>query len=363
MRFEVTRAERAVRELDWATEAESTQVAPAQGPMSAREIRTAVQVAGVTMMSTFSRGDEWYAVLVRPDGTLSLHRLGPLAAITDRIRAAQADLSVAARLRPEAPFYRAVRASLRQRLDDLEKDLLSPVFEHGLGQTPLVVVPTPTLMMVPWGMLPSRRGRSTTVARSATMWARRHTHLSGTPTVWASAGPDVPLADSEVSTVASTWRAGQAVSAEQSTAADLVAAFVAYDLVHVAAHGEHHAQNPLFSSLRLGDGPVFAHEIEGHRLRASHVVLSACESGRISVRRGEEALGMTASLLAMGVPTVVAAGSPVPDDVAHSVMTEYHQALAAGMDSASALASVTADGDLLAAAFTCYGSKWQCSPD
>ncbi|MGB7423522.1 MAG: CHAT domain-containing protein, partial [Ornithinimicrobium sp.] len=148
------------------------------------------------------------------------------------------------------------------------------------------------------------------------------------------------------------------VLADESTAGGLLSAFEDADLVHVAAHGEHHTQNPLFSSLRLRDGSLFAHEMEGHRLRASLVVLSACESGRTSVRRGEEALGLTASLLALGVGSVVAAASPVPDATAHDVMGDYHRQLAAGLDSATALARSTADSDVLGASFTSFGSPW-----
>lgn len=362
LRLEVTRAERAARELDWTTEVDAPQVTPDLGPMTTPEIQDAVRSAGVSMLSTFIRGPEWYAVLVRPDGGASLHRLGLLSAITDRVRAAQADLNAAARVHEDHPMYAVVRASLTQRLIELEDALLSPLLDEGLGASPLVVVPTPVLSLVPWGMLPSRRGRATTVARSATMWARRHTQVEFAPTICAVAGPDVPLADDEVAAVIDVWGAGRSVVAARSTTTDLLTAFGDSDVVHVAAHGEHHAQNPLFSSLRLGDGSLFAHEIEGRRMRASQVVLSACESGRISVRRGEEALGMTASLLSMGVPTVIAAGSPVPDSVAHAVMSTYHQHLAEGMDAATALAAATAEGDVLAASFTCFGSTWRYSP-
>ncbi len=359
LRAEVTRAERAVRELDWTTEVHSDQVAAAEGPLSARDIRAAVRSAGVTMLATFPRGDSWHAVLITPGGALSLHRLGGVAEITDRIRATQADLRVAARVQPGNPLYRSIRASLTQRLVELDDVLMAEIKHAGLSESGLVIVPTPMLGQVPWAMLPSRRGRATTVARSATMWARRHTELVAEPKVWAGAGPDLPLADHEVSAVVSTWGAGTAVSAHDSTAQGLLAAFADADLVHVAAHGEHHAQNPLFSSLRLSDGSLFAHELEGRRLRASHVVLSACESGRTSMRRGEEALGLTASLLALGVSSVVAAASPVPDDIAHDVMGDYHRNLAVGMDSATALAQATAEGDVLGGSFTCFGSPWR----
>lgn len=359
LRLEVTRAEKATRELDWTTEVDTDAAASDVGPATTAQIKAAVRSAGVALLSTFISGDQWHAVLVTPDGATSMHHLGALSVITERIRAAQADLNAAARVPQTHPMYAVVRSSLAQRLRELDALLLTVPAEKGLADSPLVVVPTPTLSLVPWGMLPSRRGIATTVARSATLWTRRQTTLETHPSLYAVAGPDVPMADHEVASVIDTWGSGQVVAAQQSTTTGVLAAFSQADVVHVAAHGEHHAQNPLFSSLRLRDGSLFAHEIEGRRLRASHVVLSACESGRVTVRRGDEALGMTASLLSLGVSTVIAAGSPVPDEVAHSVMGDYHRNLAGGMDAASALAAATAEGDVLGAAFTCFGSSWR----
>lgn len=354
---EVISAERAVRELDWVATATATRRV-AHGPMTSPAIRDAVCAAGVTLLSTLMNENDLYAVLVRPDGRPSLHRLGGRGAITDVVRATQADLAADARLPAQSPLGSMVRASLQQHLAALDDVLLAPVRDAGLGASSLVVVPIPLLMPLPWGMLASRHARATTVARSATLWARRHTRLSRAPEVYAVAGPDVPLADEEVTSVMRAWGSGEVVHASESSAHGVVSALRTRDVVHIAAHGEHHSQNPLFSSLRLADGPLFAHEAEGQQLQATHVVLSACDAGRISVRRGEEPLGMTASLLALGVPTVVAAGSPVPDAVAHPVMSAYHAGLAAGHDAATALAQATVEGDLLAKTFTCYGSTW-----
>jgi len=359
LRLEVTRAEKAARELDWTTEVNANDAAPDAGPATAAQIQTAVKAAGVALLSTFISGDQVHAVLMRPDGAMSLHHLGGLSVIIDRVRAVQADLNVASRVPPAHPMYAVVRASLAQRLIELDTLLLTSLAAQGLSDAPLVVVPTTELSLVPWGMVPSRRGCATTVVKSATMWARRQTEMTAPPTVYAVAGPDVPMADREVASVISTWGSGRVMSAELSTTAEVLAAFARADLVHVAAHGEHHSQNPLFSSLRLRNGSLFAHEIEGHRVRATQVVLSACESGRVTVRRGDEALGMTTSLLALGVSTVIAAGSPVPDSVAHLVMADYHRHLKAGVDAATALALATAEGDVLGAAFTCFGSSWR----
>jgi CHAT domain-containing protein len=85
-----------------------------------------------------------------------------------------------------------------------------------------------------------------------------------------------------------------------------------------------------------------------------HVVLSACDVGRISMRPGDEPLGLVATLLHAGSRTVVAAAAPVADAVAAEVMGEYHRSLRAGQRPAAALAAATAANPL--AAFSCFGA-------
>jgi len=124
--------------------------------------------------------------------------------------------------------------------------------------------------------------------------------------------------------------------------------------VHVAAHGTHVTQNPLFSSLRLADGPLFAYELEAPNVPL-HVVLSACELGQVTVRPGEEALGLTSVLLQLGVRCVVAGVADVNDDLAAEVMLDYHRQLASGSDTAAALAdAIAASGTVVP--FVCFGA-------
>jgi CHAT domain-containing protein len=74
----------------------------------------------------------------------------------------------------------------------------------------------------------------------------------------------------------------------------------------VAAHGVHQPENPLFSSIRMVDGPVFAHELEQAARAPEHVVLSACEVGLATIRPGDEPLGLASVLLHLGTRSVVA---------------------------------------------------------
>jgi CHAT domain-containing protein len=131
-------------------------------------------------------------------------------------------------------------------------------------------------------------------------------------------------------------------------------------VVHLAAHGVHEAQSPLFSSVQMADGPVFAHEFP-RPVAAEHVSLAACDVGQFSTRPGDEPLGLAIALMSLGATSVLAAVSPVADHVAADAMVAYHRVLATGADAAEAWAGVVRE--LPAAGVFClYGSDWSATP-
>ena len=101
-------------------------------------------------------------------------------------------------------------------------------------------------------------------------------------------------------------------------------------MLHLAGHGRHTGENPLFSAVELVDGPWFGYDIDELRRTPSTVVLSACELGRVSVRSGEEAIGMSAAWLHAGARTVLSSPVLIADDVACDAMARWHTLLAAG---------------------------------
>jgi hypothetical protein len=231
----------------------------------------------------------------------------------------------------------------------------------GLGDEALTIVPTGPTTTLPWGCLPSLRGRPIEVAPTATSWLAG-THSAGETSgvaVEAFSGPGLAGALDEAAAVAKLWEPAAASAIAHPTALgtrrQLARALTSATVVHVAAHGSHMRQNPLFSSLQLADGPLFAYEIADRQL-APHVVLSACELGQATTRPGDEALGLTRVLLQLGARCVVAGVAQVADGLAGQVMASYHRRLAAGADSATALAAATASGPYLP--FVCFGSSW-----
>ncbi len=349
--------QRTLRERAWRADGSRTSTRPAR----AAEVRLAVAERGIALAFFVQVGDTLYAVVEGAPGGPALRILttaGPVVEMTRRVRA---DLDALASGHLPSALADAVRASLTRALATLDDQLIRPL---GIGDAPLLVIPTGELTTLAWGLLPSLRGRPVVVAPSATVWLAAATSPfgRGRPDVAIFAGPGLARADEEVNHVGQLWPGSRVVTADRAAQQELVAAMRDCDVVHVAAHGRHQAENPLFSSIRLGDGPVFAYELDQSARAAPHVILSACELGQATLRPGDEALGLTSVLLHLGSRSVIAGVARVHDDVAAEVMIRYHARLAAGQDSARALAEATVAVDGLPAPFVCFGSSWRTRP-
>ncbi|MGI9596412.1 MAG: CHAT domain-containing protein, partial [Acidimicrobiales bacterium] len=109
-------------------------------------------------------------------------------------------------------------------------------------------------------------------------------------------------------------------------------------VAHLACHGLVRHDNPMFSSLRLTDGPLPIHALQAAPALPDTVVLSACDVGRPGNAGPAHVLGLPAALLSMGVRAVVASPIAVPDRATAAVMIEFHRRLATGIEPAEALA-------------------------
>ncbi|SDP59801.1 CHAT domain-containing protein [Pedococcus dokdonensis] len=347
-----------VSRLDW-SRAEQDDVGEAVAPVGHGTTRELLRARGEQALVWVAQGGEEFVVVVTPRGS-RLHHVGSaveVAGLADRlIRDLRAHAFAATNPAMEAAVGRAVAESVAA----LDERLLTGLqLAHG----PVVVVPGRTLMAVPWGMLPGLAGRPVTVAPSVTRWSTPL--LTAGPvlqrplSVTALTGPRLARAAAESAAVVRVWEAAGAAASDHrsATAQSVRDALGSAGVVHVAAHGTHEPQSPWFSSLHMADGPVFAHELP-RPATAPHVVLSACDVGRLDPRPGDEPLGLTAALLGLGVRSVVAPVAPVSDVVAAEAMVAYHRELAGGRSASEALAATLAEHPR-AGAFCLYGTDWR----
>lgn len=358
LRRKVGELERAIRARDWSLSSETGDFAAIETRV--REGRAALTRADRDLVWFFGHEDRLMGVGV-VGGRAVVRDLMGLAAATELAHRVRVDLRTAATM-GLGPFRGAVWGSLASAARELDDRLLRPWRAKRSG---IVLVTCQEISALPWALMPSLAGCPVTLARSLTSFARREAAggLRPRPSVHVSVGPHVPRGDAEGASVRRAWTAAGArvPNVGRSSAAGLVQAMSSANVVHVAAHGIHQVQSPLFSSLALHDGPVFAHELQASGVGADHVVLSACDVGSAVSRPGEEQLGMAAAVHSLGARSVVAAVSPVPDDVAAAAMARHHEALASGVTSDEALAMAIAATDPVAAAFVHLGGRFTLS--
>ena len=227
-----------------------------------------------------------------------------------------------------------------------------------LPDGPVVVSPIAGLHDLPWGLLPSLRSRSFVLAPSVALWKRCDEVTAGVPRgVVAVAGPGLPFADVEAEKVAARYGASTVLTGAEATVGASSLAMTGADVVHLACHGRFSRDNPMFSSLLLGDGPMFVYDLERIDPPPKVVVLSACHAGVHATPTGREILGLTASLLAMGPRAVIAATVPIPDTLGTvDVMGRLHDRLAAGVGPADALRDARDADPIVAGAFASHGA-------
>ena len=306
-------------------------------PLALDDVRSRLSADDGTLVSHLVVDKQLHALVVT-SRAVSVHRLGPYAEVAELMSRVAADLDAAATRLPRG----AARGGRRTRCAAAAPSWTSCCWARSAEATGRCCsCRRPPLAAVPWTLLPSLAGRPVAVARTATSWALTRRPDEEVDSVGLVAGPDVDRADEEVRRAAQAWPAAETLRAAEATAAAVTALASRVDLLHVAAHGTHSADNPLFSGLELIDGPWFGHDIAAVDPVPGHVVLSSCELGRATVRAGEETLGMTAAWQHAGARTVVASPVRVNDDTACEVLAGHHERLARGERPAVALAAAT----------------------
>jgi len=252
----------------------------------------------------------------------------------------RADLDMAASVR-SGTLQGIVARTLEGRLAELSQILLGEAL-RGLDVDRVILTVPGVLNGIPWAMLPDMRGRPFAVAVSATRWLSYEREPRIPPTrAGFVLGPRVPRAREEVGTAAAAWNRPTTLGDGTATASAVTDLAGGVDVLHVAAHGRHAVDNPMFSGLELADGTLFGYDIDLIENVPDTVILSACEVGRSSVRWGEEAVGMTRVWLHAGARCVVAAPVVVADDDACELLAAMHEGLAAGIPPSVALSEAS----------------------
>jgi tetratricopeptide (TPR) repeat protein len=222
----------------------------------------------------------------------------------------------------------------------LQEALLGPAVRH-LGGGPVVIVPPGKFHSLPWALLPALQDRVVSVAPSATAWLRAHTAAAPQRRhVVLARGPDLATEGAEVPVAARLYDDVTVLEGDNATAKQVLDALDGAWLAHIAAHGSFRADSPLFSSLRMQDGPVTVYDFEQLRRAPHRLILSSCDSGVVAAAGADELLGLVSSLLPLGTTGIIAGVVPLNDHAVVPVMADLHRHVRAGRTLAEALHAV-----------------------
>jgi CHAT domain-containing protein len=146
-----------------------------------------------------------------------------------------------------------------------------------------------------------------------------------------------PRVRDEIQALAPLFPESIALLDERATVAALKEYASGADVLHLACHGQFRPDNPLFSSLRLGDGWLTVRDTYNLDLKCGLAALSACETGVNEVAPGDELIGLARGFFSAGAPSLLLSLWTVDDEATAELMASFYQLLLAGYNPAGAL--------------------------
>ena len=254
--------------------------------------------------------------------------------------------------------------SSRTALVGLHDILISPIAALIAESPHLVFVPDRELNRIPFAALLDGATEKSliekhdiTIAPSAATFLHlrdRAPPSDGEASILAVAGPpSAPLpglrrlerVDEECRRVSSFYPRSFVLSGDRATRTSFRDLAPSYSIIHFAGHAVANPTRPELSMLvlspdeRTGDsGYLYSHELSAMNFRGVRlVVLGACSTAAGRPSPSEGVLGLARSVIAAGVPSVVASLWPVDDVTTAALMTAFHARLQAGDSTSSAL--------------------------
>ena len=175
-----------------------------------------------TVVLAFAWSDGRLACVVVDSSSARVVEIADWSTAQRNLSGLRADLDMAAAVRT-GPLASVVQKALDERLTAISRSLLGEVLQPTDDRRVVITSPG-VLNSVPWSMLQALRGRTFTLAVSASRWVRmRDGVASPAPSVGFATGPRVTRAAEEVTVAASAWRTGVVTRTEAATVGDVTA--------------------------------------------------------------------------------------------------------------------------------------------
>ena len=140
---------------------------------------------------------------------------------------------------------------------------------------------------------------------------------------------DLPAAEKEVDMIKKIFPQTAVYKRSQAAESLIKKSSASYDIIHIAAHGEFNADDPLSSCIYLAkdvgdDGRLNIKDIFDMNISAEIVVTSACQTAMGKIGKGDEVLGLTRAFLYAGANSVFGSLWSISDEATSVFMKEFY---------------------------------------
>ncbi|HLM82944.1 MAG TPA: CHAT domain-containing tetratricopeptide repeat protein [Terriglobales bacterium] len=338
------------RALQEATVTEVNQAgiqAPTNIPLE--EIRASLP-ADTLLVEYFSVGDKILSCVLGQDD-LQIHPITLQSRVQRLLQLLQFQLAKF-RLDPQyvSKFQDSLLESTQAHLKSLYEELLAPL-SGSLPAKRLVFVPHGSLHYVPFHALYDGERYlvdrfEISYAPSASIYSlcqRSRAEHDGEPLLMGIADAQAPSILDEVLALKTLLPAARLFTGGEATQKVLEQHAPGSRILHIATHGSFRQDNPMFSSIRLGDSYLSLHDLYHLKLPVDLVVLSGCATGVSVIKPGDEQMGLVRGLLQAGAQSLVLSLWDVHDRSTKEFMVSFYKLLQQGLAKASALREAMID--------------------
>jgi len=297
------------------------------------------------LVEYYSIGDRFQAFIVGHDSFDVVPNLTTTAAVRTSLKGLTFQLSKF-HLQPAYVQSHSDRllTAMQYHLTELYKQLIEPI-RSIIKQRSLVIVPHHSLHYIPFQALYDGKEYlvdSHAIGYSASasvlkICRERKIQKTAEDLVLAVADEMTPYINEEVEALRELLPKARVFVGSEAREDKLRKYGPSAGKIHIAAHGIFRADNPMFSSLRLGDSWLNLFDIFNLQLGAELTTLSACETGMSAVWEGDELLGLARGFLYAGTPSLVVSLWTVNDRSTAQLMRRFYEGLQKGLSKPRAL--------------------------
>jgi CHAT domain-containing protein len=307
---------------------------------------------GALLVQYYRVGDTFHACLLSRDSL----KIVPAGSASNLRRVLQLLRFQLAKFRLGPDYVKLFQDQLldatNAHLHAFHQQLIAPIADHLKGASHLIVAPHDFLHYLPFHALPDARGNvlgqrfTFSYTPSASVYYLCSTKPAAPPGGSLVLGiPDAaaPRIEDEVHAVAGVLPDSEVFLGSAATARVLRERGARSRFVHIATHGWFRQDNPMFSSISLGDSQLNLFDLYQLNLPCELVTLSGCGTGLNMVVGGDELLGLVRGLLYAGAQGVLVTLWDVNDRSTAEFMKLFYEALKADKNKAQAVQEAMAE--------------------